>query len=233
MTELPQKVFQELGELFRIYHSDFKKAVAVIETLKQEFPGIVLNEMRAILDHVACCFQCETTELNKKKQEEWEQNCLNEITRAKRHIARAILDCYKITLIHYFDEVAEFRKQNDYIKLLLLDNGKFISELSRLEKIAIEKVTEAKKEESNCFSEKENSYPAYLEAILAYKEIINHITNHKDGLEGIANYFEIISKKENKRSWKFAFIAAGLGVIATLIINYWKIIIGFFQSITK
>jgi len=215
MSELSLAVQQELYQLFDFYHNSYKPVMALAETLKQEFPGPVLNEMRNLADHVASCFRYNATE----------QICLNELKRARRHIARAIIDCYKIMIICYGDIVVDFYKQYKSVNLALVNDGEFLPELTRLKDIAIKKTIYAKKIESESFSERESSYSAYMEAILAYDEVNNHINNHSQGLAHVAQ----IARRNLLKEWGFVVIGVALGAVVT----NWKAIIEFFQTIIK
>ena len=231
INELPKTVHEEICKLFSEYNNKLKPLIATVESLKQEFPGQILNEIRAFNDHIARCFLFGTTE----------EDCVKELRKAKGHVSRAILDCYKIILLYYFDFIKDFRQQYDSVNLTLVNDGKFLPELTRLNEEALKCSRIARYSEADSFPEKENSYIGYKKAVLAYDAVNNHILEHSQGLANAQQHATDQSAKkstsENKRSWKFAFIGAilgvALGVLVTQITNHWDKILSMFSGIIQ
>lgn len=209
IASLPDSVHRELCALFKEYNNKLLPLVASVEVLKGQFPGQVLNEIRACFSHIARCFHSSVNE----------NDCLNELKKAHGHITRAILDCYKIMLLYFFDEVNTFRQQYANVNLTLVSDGEFLPSFIRLNEIAITKSRKAKQIEVNSFPEKEDSYPAYKDAILAYNDVFQWIKSCGRGLANAEQHGRDMSAKENKRSWKFAFIGAGIGAVFGAIVR--------------
>ena len=223
---LPEKANRMLSELYVTYREILKTRIFLVEILTNEYPIQVLTEIRDFNDHIAKCF------LNNEN----ESDCLKELHKAKSHLQRAIADCYKILIQIYFpDKIAFFHKQYEIIHLRMVDNGCFLPELTRLQKIAEDKSFQAKQNEFN--SDGDISCEDFENAFLAYQEVLSHIEKNSSGL---ANAIQIVgyhSKKENRRAWKFAIISAvfsaPLGSVVTLIIKNWDAIINLFSNATQ
>jgi hypothetical protein len=212
---LPAGVNCKLFELYDIYRKELKKLIFVVEVCTKKFPGQVLNEIRSLNDHIASCFLVSNTE----------EDCLNELSKAKRHLKRAISDCYKILLqIYYPDTISSFYEQYKSVNLCLVNDGRFLPELTRLEGVAKEKTLSAKLDEFSLLPDDENSHIPFKEAVLAYEDVILHIENHSQGLANVSQLARDNSKKENRRGWKFAFIGVLLGAAVTFIIQNWNAI---------
>ena len=206
---LYSSVYTQLCKLYEIYNNDLKPLISSIESITGQFPGMILNEIRAYNDHVARCF----------RQGISEQEALSELKKCKSHLVRAILDCYKILLNHYYEDVRTFYEQYKDVNLVLVNDGKFLPKLIQLKNTAEEKSISARLEEANAFPEKEKSYSAYMDAVLAYKDVEKHILDHEHGLSLVTQFATDNSEKEDKRDWKFALISAGIGAVLGAILG--------------
>lgn len=213
--ELPKSVSDGIIDCFHEYSDVLKPALAMVESVAQEFPGPVLNEIRAVFDHISRCFTPGRTE----------EDCLNEIRKGRGHLIRAVLDCYKALMISYEERVERFYSQYKDVNIAVVSDGRFLPELTRLHDNAKSLAIAARKAESVAFPDKEMAFSHYQETILAYNEIIRHIQNHSDGLANARQY----ARDMSRANYKFAIISAVLGtifgIIATMIINHWDDII--------
>ncbi|MCI9244785.1 MAG: hypothetical protein HFJ82_04675 [Alistipes sp.] len=198
---LSAQVQQSLCELYQKYNTVFKPALAIVESTVQKFPAPVLNEIRAVNDHVARCFVAGKAEAD----------YLSEIRKANGHLIRVTLDCYKIMLMCYYDQVESFRKAYCDVNLSLVSDGQFLPELTRLNGVAVDKAVEARRNESDAFPEKEQAYATYKIAILAYEDVLKYIKEHAEGLANAEQHAKRRTREENRRNWKFAVISAILG----------------------
>jgi hypothetical protein len=218
MPELSLEANKKLSELYGIYREKLKPLIFIVESFTNKFPIQVLNEIRSVQDHIASCF------LNGNADD---SICLKEIGKAKGHLQRAIADCYKILIQIYFpDTITSFYKQYKRVNLCLVDDGRFLPELTKLEKIAKEKSLLAKQNEFN--SNGEISCTDFEEAVLAYENILSHIENHSQGLANAAQHTE----RNIWRDWKFALVSGIIGAILStgvlLIIQNWDAIMQLF-----
>jgi len=223
ITAFSQKIYHRLSELYDTYRNKLKPLIFVVENIIGKFPVQVLIEIRSYQDHIANCFLANKTETD----------CLKELNKANSHLQRSIADCYKILIqIYYPDKIASFFKDYNRINLCLVDDGRFLPELTKLEKIAKEKSLLAKQNEFDANGEISCTY--FEEAVFAYENLFSHIEKHSLGLANAAQYEKNNSKEENRRGWKFAFISAILGVIlgaaVAFIIQNWNAIILFIKT---
>lgn len=206
----------ELFALYEQYTVSLKPLLAFVETKVQEFPGPILNELRAVNDHVSRCFSNLTN-----------KECHNEIGKAKGHLIRAMLDCYKLTLISYEDDVQDFYHQYKDVDLTVVNNGDFLPALKDKHKLATIKAKEAKIVESKAFPEKEKAYESYQEAILAYEAVIKHIDSNSAGLAKASQY----ARKQTWTQVWYCVLSAIIGCLLTLLIDYWRDIISWISGL--
>ncbi len=202
-NELSETVQSALFNVFNEYNTKLKPLIAAYESLTGKFPGQILNEIRASHDHVARCFVSGHSEAER----------LGEINKAEGHIIRCILDGYKHMILYGYDFVDNFHKEYQDIQLSLVNDGKFLPELQRLEDFAKQQTIEARLKESESFPNKESSYEYYQKAILAYKDIESHIKANSVGLSNVKQFAQVRTKKERRNNWKFAIIGAVIGAV--------------------
>lgn len=86
--------------------------------MENEFPIEILNEVRAIMSHIAKCYEITNEELIQKN-----------IGKAKSHMKRCVLDCYKYLCLAYSDYYENFVHKYRFTDLTVVDNGEFWSDL--------------------------------------------------------------------------------------------------------
>lgn len=209
-AQLSAKVQEAMGNLYSEYTNKLKPLLAFVESVAQNFPGPILNEIRAINDHISRCYWVGKSDAE----------CLEEVRKAKGHLSRSIFDAYKYLVIVYERKVKEFYAQYKDVCIAIVDDGKFLPELNRLHTIARDLAFQAKMEEAKAFPYKNLSYEAYEKAVIAYTEADDYIVSHTEGLANAAQY----AKDQTKTNYKFAVISAVigtiLGAIVTLLFNY-------------
>lgn len=210
VAQMSPIVQEAICKLYEEYTNKLKPLLAFEESVAQNFPGPILNEIRAMNDHVSRCYWAEKSE----------QECLEEVRKAKGHLSRSILDAYKYLVIVYERKVQNFYHQYKDVCIAVVEDGHFLPELNRLHSEARKMAFEAKKEEAKAFPDKEMSYEAYERAVIAYTEVDEYIDNHSDGLSNAAQY----AKDQTRTNYKFAFISAIIGTIlgalVTILLNY-------------
>lgn len=106
---------EELSPLYEDYLKVIKPLIVDIERFYKKFPFQLYNEIRAFNDHVARCYDApnqETIGANAKK--------------ARGHIDRIMLDCYKFLDVKLFDRIIKrFERRTKRIDLGMIDNGDF------------------------------------------------------------------------------------------------------------
>lgn len=154
-----------LGDLYGDYRNVIKPLLAEIEANYQKFPTALLNEIRAFNDHISRCYYQNTSEEEISKQ----------LEKARSHIDRMILDCYKYLNVYYSDKIKKIEKQIKNIDITSIDNGEFYINYSKLKQEAINKVKVAKKEENKT---KINSFQNYEQSYNAYTELDDFVTSN-------------------------------------------------------
>lgn len=153
---------KEIAECYRQYCGVIKPLIAQIEAQTERFPLPLFNEIRAFNDHIARCYYDNPSDEKIKEQ----------VLRAKRHITRITLDCFKSLNVIAYSQIEAFEKQTRNIDLTVLDNGLFYPEYSRRKVEAAKIVRNAKMQESF------NTYYAltkYQEAFNIYSKIVESI----------------------------------------------------------
>lgn len=104
----------ENNRIYSDYRQYLKPLIAEIESLTQEFPTGILNEIRSCFDHISRSYADEN-----------ESNVDLNIDRARGHLKRAQLDCYKMLIVYFHDDVEEFKRRNRNKDWSTVDGGRF------------------------------------------------------------------------------------------------------------
>ena len=88
---------KQIADIYKQYQQTVKPYVAQLEVMENEFPIEILNEVRAIMSHIAKCYEITNEELIQKN-----------IGKAKSHMKRCVLDCYKYLCLAYSDYYENF-----------------------------------------------------------------------------------------------------------------------------
>lgn len=181
--------------------------LALVESLKGKFPGPILNELRAVQDHVSRCFTNDIAEVD----------ALEEIRKAKGHLDRANMDCYKALLIICEKQLVDFKKEYEGVNLALVKDGEFLIKFQNDWDAARELAINARKMESEYFLDKLRAYAYYERAVEAYQDIEDYLKDCRPALIHVKACTEATKKSERiKRRVEnlvFAIISAVLGVI--------------------
>lgn len=62
IAQMSVKVQEAISSLYEEYTNKLKPVLAFEESVAQNFPGPILNEIRAINDHISRCYWAEKTE---------------------------------------------------------------------------------------------------------------------------------------------------------------------------
>ena len=155
----------QLADIYNQYQYTVKPYVAQLEVMENEFPVEILNEVRAIMGHLAKCY--ETSE---------EKNIERNIAKAQSHMKRCILDCYKYLCLSYSDYYKDFVHKYRYTDLSVLDNGEFLPKLSATMANAKKKLIAAKTKESTV-EDVEEAYSEFEDAFQEYHKVYELIEN--------------------------------------------------------
>ena len=122
-----------------------------------KFPVEILNEIRAIFQHFIRCYMLNNDDdINKN------------INKARSHLKRAILDCFKYICVSFDEEYKAFLHTFRHVDLREVNNGIFLTDITRAYQNAKFLLVNAKNIEAvaddvqECFNEYEKAYNAYL-----------------------------------------------------------------------
>lgn len=205
---LSTRVYAEIERLYnQQYREKFKSLLALVESLKGKFPGPILNELRAVQDHISRCFTAGISEVE----------ALEEINKARGHLERANMDCYKALLIIYEKKLGDFEKAYDGVNLALVKDGEFLTKFQNDWDAAKDLAIGARKMESESFLDKLKAYAEFEKAVVAYQEIDNYLRECRPALIHVKVCTEIAKKSDRKKriveNLIFAIISAVLGII--------------------
>lgn len=187
---------KRIVEIYETYVKIISPFIIQLETLDGEFPVEILNEIRSIFTHISRCCLDGTPEV-------YEDN----ITKAERHVKRAILDCYKHVCVAYDEEYKRFDRLYKNVDLSVVDNGDFLTDLCLKRKLAVQRLQEAKRLEVSHGADEE-VYARYAEAYDAYSDVYNLI-------DGSHSKLEKARRRASKRDI-FAGVFGVFGVVGTI-----------------
>ena len=199
--------------LYRTYIDVIKPLIAEIEVRYEKFPTPIFNEIRAFNDHIARCHRQDISDLSIE----------DELRKARGHIERIILDCYKFlnTSLHK-NVIKKFDIRTKGVDLGAISNGTFFATYSEVKRFIKIHLKEAKLLETQ---DKEKSLEKYE---LAYNKIseleIFLIDNERHICWARAKYYS--SKVLKFIAWVLAFVFSG--IISSLYIP-WNRLFPFFS----
>lgn len=177
--------------------------------MKDKIPDNCLNEIRALLDHIARCYKAEQEKLG-------DHNSISneEIAKAEGHLRRLMLDCFKQLNIIFHDAIFRVEKNRFSTSWLYISKGEFWNTFTTKLIEAIEFVIEAKKNESykpdyalECYDKALNSYCAIEKLLITHKKDMNKSL--------VLHWFEFINTW-----WSWLLITVFFSIIAALITQF-------------
>lgn len=159
---------KRITDILRIYRDNVKPLLADIQSRREDnnLPNNLLNEIRALNDHIARCY----------RENVHKEYIDSELTKAEGHLRRLIYDCFKQLNI-YICDVLEDKEKKSYSEIWLTHhNGRFWIDYSKNRKYAQQNVIEAKKMES---IDSDRAMSLYEKAFQNYREAENLLLNNK------------------------------------------------------
>ena len=117
---------REILDVYYQYHTIVKEMVIALEIDDGEYPVEILNEIRAMMNHLAKCYIADD-----KKPDNYLDIISKNIHNAKSHLRRAIFDCYKYGCLSADDFYRRFHESMKNVDLGVIDNGSFVVVLSQ------------------------------------------------------------------------------------------------------
>ena len=192
----------EILKIYKQYHQVVKHMVIELETDDGEFPVEVLNEIRAILNHLAKCYL-----LDEEKPEGYQSLLDIQIHDAKSHLKRAIFDCYKYSCISVEDYYSDFCKRMKHVDLGVIDNGEFSVTLSKKYSSARCSLKTAKNDEQDSMSASsfDTIFDLYKNAYEAYDDVRKYIDESLEKIER--------ARHKQAISW---WVSIGFGIVGVI-----------------
>lgn len=176
LSETELKTIEQ--EIFIQYRDVIAPFIAELEVRDTEYPIEIFNEVRAIFTHLS------RYKLDGKT---------DDVLAAKRHVKRAILDCFKYLCISIADKVTKFRHDYRGVDLKLADNGNFLPKLDSLETAAKKAYIQAKKAEIVQKEDDDQLYTLYEEAYNCHSELDEFLDSSQEAILFASNH----SRKSN------------------------------------
>jgi hypothetical protein len=198
---MKQDLQLKIEEFYKSYNNTLRPLLILVESELEDFPINILNEVRAIHDHVARVYK-DGEGINKEE----------ELKLCERHIQRAVLDCFKIIIAIKDKGIKRFKKDYKSVNLGDVDSGAFLPEFKQKLKVAKQYVKEAKKSECKGETEREKTVQLFEKATLKYDEVEEFIENNDSKLIwSVSN--------QRKRLWKSVVVSLIVAVIIGITVN--------------
>lgn len=217
-SDFLQKHKEEFDNLFRDYLDEINANIIQYEVIANEAPVAILNEIRAIMSHLARISISED-----------ESVAIENIEKIKGHSTRAKLDGYKYMCMAIAKRRISFFDQYNGIEFSRINNGEFIVQMNNANEKAEERLIKAKTYESENGPD-ENLYNLYAEAYLEYKNVYDLVKVGEKYAPQLKKNFEEQKKEEQlqqemsqksllygKRGYTVGIIGMIVGVIGIIV----------------
>ncbi len=193
---------KEILDIYAQYHTIVKSLIITLETDDGEYPTEILNEIRALMNHLAKCYIADD-----KKPSDYERIIDKNIRNAKGHLRRAVYDCYKYGCISVEDFYRDFQFQMRHIDLGYIDNGEFSIAVSKEFSCAKKALKEARKAEQDALDSSipDSIFQKYQTAYEAFDRLRKHIDTSIDKIER--------ARHKQSTSW---WVAIGFGIVGVI-----------------
>ena len=192
---------EQLDSAFSMYVNDISPLIVRFEVEKGEFPIEVLNEIRAIYNHLACASLSQDDDEVKYNVE-----------KIGSHSKRALLDCFKYICMLCGDEYDAFMARYKGVDLTFIENGEFLRDIVKLRKAAIAAFLDAKNMESLHKGTNEEVFIAYQNSYNLFEKLKERLCQ----AEETAAFLEQKAAVKNDREIAFGLIGL-IGFIATIV----------------
>lgn len=197
---------EELNALYKEYNDNIRPLLALVEARTETFPVGILNEVRALHDHIGRTY---LDKLNKEDKG-------HEIESARRHTWRITLDCYKILCMQGEVMLEQFEKDYHGVRLGEVDSGNFLPTLTASKDMARNLIHAAKMLEKDGRIEREAALDRFEEAVEAYEDMRQFISSQSQNLAWSAS-------NQRRRAWRDILIALAIGCLSSwLVASYFN-----------
>ena len=231
---------QKIINIYHAYLNEITPFIVLLETVDNEYPSEILNELRAAFTHLARYYEFIGEDVSFSNSDFIKQ-LEAQIGLAERHIKRCKLDCYKYACLSFSDKLKQFDIDYKGVDLSYLNQGAFIKSLYEKRKYAQNCYLDAKQADTKtfvnvsstddynvCITDEDYNhycrficdddlYDMYEKAYLAYDECYKMIDSNTSDIEFL--------KRKATRKDIMTGISFGIGVLG-LIVGIIGIIIG-------
>lgn len=203
-TSILLKHKDKLDEIFELY-STVNLLIIQYEVLADTYPAEILNEIRSTFTHLSRCTNKATEEI-----------VLENLSKAKGHMKRAMIDGYKFNSLAFSDEYNNFLNQYKNIDLSFIDNGTFLVNVAKEMDEAKSLMIEAK-----CCESENNSidvlYKKYENAYNAYHNVYTMLVEAKSKADILYAKSESLHKEQEKKQTRDKKIDRSIAIIGVII----------------
>ncbi|MCM1321645.1 MAG: hypothetical protein NC041_07225 [Bacteroides sp.] len=121
MSIIAAEYQDRISAIYKEYREVVFPLVAFLEVADSEFPVEILNEIRSIFSHFSRMYADNISDAD----------ISSELAKAESHLKRALLDCYKYGCLSLSDFYNAFKKEYRFADLSVIDNGDFLSRITR------------------------------------------------------------------------------------------------------
>lgn len=172
----------EILRLLGDYNKNLKPMILALESEDSEYPVEVLNEIRAILNHLSRIAVIESGEAT--DIEDVTQAIDLQIHDATGHLKRGLFDCFKYCCISLEDKYKQFKKDSRNLDLGVIDNGEFSIELSKRYTEAKDSLFNARLIENDPSNrDADKAFEAFGLAYVKYRELDEYIKESTSKIE--------------------------------------------------
>lgn len=180
----------------------------------------ILNEIRALNDHVARCYRTNI----------YEADIFEELCKAEGHLKRLIYDSFKQLNIIFHDYTLLYESKHFGPHWIILDKGEFWNRYTALRQQIMEYVEQAKNLES---MDSELAFATYQKAYVNQEQVYDLLTANKSALE-LSTWSKLINIVNSNGAWLLSTIALTLIPIGIWeLISRWDDIINWCVNLLK
>lgn len=200
---------EQINHLFTLYKEKVNPLISVYNALENSFPIGVINELRDIFSHLTQSLQvADSTEVD------------HHLSKAHRHLKRAVVDAFKYASMAYSKVYDDFKESYKHVDLGYVDNGQLLPKLAKLNSEAEMLMHKAKMIESGIHDDDE-MYAAYEACFNRYAELYVCIIDSLESAEKLKlkAYEDEIATKKQHRADRIIGVAGLIVGIAGIIIG--------------
>ncbi|WP_425883676.1 hypothetical protein ACPYIV_14520 [Parabacteroides sp. ASD2025] len=185
-----------VSPLYMEYNQVIKPLIAELEAREETSPQPLFNEIRALNDHIARCYRENISD----------SEIFEEIMKAKRHVKRLTLDCFKYLNVSLHDSITRFEKQTRNVDLTVINNGLFYPRFRELNRLTVGMIRDAKRAEA---INTEDALAKYQEGYNLYCELENLVDDNMPDVKWAKKKF-LIRRGVTILAWFISVLVSGI-----------------------